>query len=207
MAICRFLGRSCIEIITLKDHIIIDPHYSKKPKKGIQKILLTHDHSDHADLDKIIEIRKNFSEPNLEIYGPKDLCKKLDLDIKGLKSGSSITLDNLTIEAFRVNCYKADNCLAYLIKKGQITLLHTADSAEFSKDLRGLTDRINYLFIACFKEFFNDYLDFVKDITPQITFPFHFNSGEEDSAIALAKFLNEKGYEAEFIEIGSEFEF
>ncbi|TXT61174.1 MAG: hypothetical protein BAJALOKI1v1_1170007 [Promethearchaeota archaeon] len=37
MAVLRFSGRACIELIGTEDHIIIDPNFVKPPRKGINK--------------------------------------------------------------------------------------------------------------------------------------------------------------------------
>ena len=58
MVACRFLGNACIELISEKDHIIIDPVFLSQPKKGIESIFLTHHHPDHTNLDKINDIEK-----------------------------------------------------------------------------------------------------------------------------------------------------
>lgn len=209
MAKCRFLGRSCVEIISLVDHIIIDPHYTIPPEKNISTIFLTHEHEDHADLDKIKEIRTKFSdeEKELVIYSPKIIKDTLNLDIERVKDGKTIELEELIIKPFEVDCYKSEECYAYLIKKGDINLLHTADSAKFSKSLKNIGHQVDYCFISCFKDSYADYLEFLKQLNPLLTFPYHFDPGEEDKAKDFCTFLKENGIESNFIEPGTEFEF
>ena len=193
----------------MKDHIIIDPNFTVLPKKGIQKIFLTHEHEDHTNLEKIEEITKNYVNDikNFEIYGPKSIEKKFNLKVKTIKKDQRIKLQNLIIEPYIIECYKSTECFAYVIIKGDVKLLHTADSHKFSRNLRDLKRQIDFCFIACFKEFFNNYLDFLNELFPQITFPYHFNLGDEGNAKDLVAFLNENGIESKFIEIGTEFEF
>ncbi len=209
MTKCRFLGRSCIEIIGIVDHIIIDPHYSIDPKKGITAVFLTHEHDDHCDLEKIKEINLQFksSEKEIEIYGPKEIKEKYGLELKKVRKDKIIELEDLRIKPFKIECYKSEVCFAYLVKKGNINLLHTADSSNFSRELKEFGENVDYCFIACFKDNYEDYLEFLKLKNPMITFPYHFDLGEEDKAKDLSKFLNEQGIEAQFIEIGTEFEF
>ncbi|MCK4282127.1 MAG: MBL fold metallo-hydrolase, partial [Candidatus Lokiarchaeota archaeon] len=73
MLICRLLGNACIELIGEKDHIIIDPVFLSLPREGIGRVFITHEHSDHINIDKLDEICEKYTE-NLEwlaIYGPK----------------------------------------------------------------------------------------------------------------------------------------
>jgi L-ascorbate metabolism protein UlaG (beta-lactamase superfamily) len=207
MAKCRFLGRSCIEIITLKDHIIIDPNYFIPPRKGIEMIFITHEHEDHTNIKKIEEIERKFGSENLEIVGPKIVGKKINRKIKEVKQGKIIKLKDLKVKTFALNCYKAKQCLAYLIYKGDIQLLHTADAADYSEALKDIKDSINYLFIACFEDYFENYYEFIKEIAPQVVFPYHFDPGEEESAKKLSQYLNERGIDSHFIDIGTDFEF
>lgn len=209
MVTCRFLGRSCIELKGMEDHVIIDPNYSIEPLNEIKTIFFTHEHEDHVNIEKIDEIQQKYAvkENNLEIYGPKSVKNKFDLEITRIKNGNKIKLKDFIIEAHEIDCYKSKECLAYLITKGDIKLLHTADSSNFSKELMNLKGQIDYCFIACFESEFSNYLDFLKEINPIITFPYHFDPGQEKMAQKLSDFLNEHGVYSKFIEIGTEFEF
>ncbi len=206
----RFLGRCCLEIKTLQDHFVIDPHYFEHPMEGIEAIFITHGHDDHFDLEKIKEIKDKYrnKEEDLTIYGSKNLeIEGDDLEIEEIKEEKQIELDNTVITPYRVKCYKAEDCYAYLITFGDINVLHTADSAEFSEKLRKIKQKIDYCFVACFEDNLDDYLDFLKEVHPKVVFPYHFSPGEEESAKKLVEFLNENTIEASFLEIGAEFEF
>ena len=209
MATCRFLGRSCIEIKGLQDHIIIDPNYSKAPLSDINTIFFTHEHEDHVNIKKLNEIREKYAVKNssLQMYGPRSVKNEYNLDLKRIKNGEKIRLNNFIVKAFEVECYKSKECLAYVINKGDIKLLHTADSSEFSNKLRNPMSQIDYCFIACFEDQFPNYLEFLEELRPVITFPYHFDPGQEKMAKKLSEFLNENGIESKFIEIGTEFEF
>ena len=193
----------------MKDHIIIDPNFTEVPKKGIQKIFLTHEHEDHTNLEKIEEITRNYvnDKDKLEIYGPKSVKKEFNLNIKIIKKDKRIKLQNLIMEPYPIECYKSRGCFSYVITKGDVKILHTADSNKFSKNLRDLKQQIDFCFIACFKDYFNDYLNFLNELFPKITFPYHFNLGDESDAKNLVNFLNENGIESKYIQIGTEFEF
>ena len=207
----RYLGNACVEIIDNSAHLIIDPAYEFEPEDGIDTILLTHEHDDHLDIDIIKKfLEKN--EYNIEIYGPKSIKKKLeslDLDeqLHIIEDQDEFKTGIFKIRAFKLECYKTKSCLGYLIKKDEIAVLHTADSSEFSKRLKRLRNSVDYCFIACFKEKYEDYLRFIQDISPKVTFPYHFTSNETESAKELAEYLKEYGFESKYIEPGTEFEY
>lgn len=209
MVVLRFLGRCCIEIQTLQDHFIIDPHYFEPPEQGIEHIFITHAHDDHFDIEKIKEIREKYieDEKELTIYGPKGLGKQTELEIEDIKQEEEIELNDTIITPYSVECYKAEECYAYLITIGDVNVLHTADSALFSEKLKRLKPKVDYCFVACFEDNFEDYLNFLKDVYPKVTFPYHFDPGEEENAKKLVDYLNENTIEASFLEIGAKFEF
>ncbi|MFX0138854.1 MAG: MBL fold metallo-hydrolase [Candidatus Hodarchaeota archaeon] len=205
----RFLGNACIEIIGRQDHIIIDPVFLTKPKKGIEKILITHHHSDHISQDKIREILNNYwkedNEP--ELYGPLCVYEELNINFTLIQPSSRIDLNEGFVEVFENKCWKAEGCVAYLITIENKKILHTADSAEFSDELKSIKDNIDLCFVACFESNFNDYLKFLNVITPILTIPYHFNKEKEEDAKKLHKFLSENVITSKFLSIGEEFEF
>lgn len=146
----RFLGNACIEIIGNQDHIIIDPVFLSVPKIGIERIFLTHHHSDHVNREKLAEIQDNFSiEGNQpEIYGPSCVYEELTIDFILIGQDSKITLNNGAVKVFENECWNAPGCVAYLIEIDNKRVLHTADSANFSKQLKAFKDKIDLCFVA-----------------------------------------------------------
>ena len=106
---------------------------------------------------------------------------------------------------FDNNCWKSAESVAYLIEIDNISLLHTADSAVFSDQLEAIDKKIDYCFVACFESNFDDYLNFVKTISPKVTIPYHFAYGTEDSAKKLVVFLQINGISVRYVGIGEEF--
>src|SRR6056297_640397 len=272
---CRFLGNAAIELIGTHDHILIDPSFIEKPEKGINKIFITHGHSDHvtkevlekiekdyarfeeievqkteeekeaerkkekkeeieqdkeneeetgeegdgnsdendknsedeikeeeisqdSDLEEKVGIEENSKKESeeeskikseeeseekseeeseedseekkntrkikkieLEIYAPKPVKKMLkkqgyERAINVIKGNEIVEFKTFKIQAIEVECYKAEKCLAYIVSKGEINLLHTADSAKFSDRLRSIQKNIDYCFVACFEDLFSD---------------------------------------------------
>ena len=204
----RFLGNACVELIGKQDHIIIDPTFLTEPRPGIERIFLTHHHSDHVDQEKLQEIQANFSieGKELEIYGPLCVYEELKINFILIQPTSKIHLTNGYEEVFENDCWKASGCVAYLITIDNKKLLHTADSANFSNQLNDLKGDVDACSVACFENNFNDYLKFLKNKKIKITFPYHFNFKKEDEAKKLARYLTQNGINSEFLSIGSEYE-
>ncbi|MBD3228576.1 MAG: hypothetical protein GF329_10345 [Candidatus Lokiarchaeota archaeon] len=202
----RFLGNSCIEIIGEKDHIILDPAFLSPPTKGIEKIFITHHHSDHINLAKLSEIKEKFADNiDLDIYGPKSVKDELKIDLKVLKSKDKVKLKNGKVRIYENNCWKAENCLAYLLVVDNKYILHSADSSKFSNALRNMRKRVDYCFVACFEDNYSDYLKFLKDIGAGIAIPYHFDEEKTEMAKGLVKYLKDNNIIARYIEIGKEF--
>jgi L-ascorbate metabolism protein UlaG (beta-lactamase superfamily) len=207
---CRFLGRSCLELITLKGHFIIDPNYLLPPTEGISRVFFTQGNMYHFDPQKIKEIQEKYSpeeEEDLEIYGPTILKEETEFDIRKVKDGKTIGFEDTNVEIFGVECKNAEECFSYVFTIGEVRVLHTADSAHFSDRLRNFQEKIDFCFISCEEENFDDYLAFLQKLNPKVTFPYHFIEGEEDRARKLVEYLMNNGLESSFLEIGDEFEF
>jgi len=207
---CRFLGRSCLELITLKEHFIVDPNYLRPPKKGIESVFFTQGNMYHFDPNKIREIQEEYfadEEKELKIYGPDIIREETDLEIKKVKDGKKISFMDTDVEIFGVECENAQECFSYVFTIGEVRVLHTADSAHFSDRLKTFQEKIDYCFIACEEEHYEDYLMFLQKLNPKVTFPFHFIEGEEEKAKKLVDYLMKNGLESSFLEIEDEFEF
>lgn len=207
MVVCRYLGRACVEIISDNDHIIIDPNYVVLPRKGINKILLTHEHDDHLSLEKIQRIYEDFVEEDneLKIFGPisaKNRVKTLKLLV--IKDESEINLCDGKIEVFNINCWKSEACVAYLINVNNKSILHTADSAYYSDRLKNIGKEIDCCFVATFEDYYEDYLIFIRAIMPKLTIPYHFGPGKEKMGKKLADFLENNKVNVKYLEPGKD---
>ena len=142
----------------------------------------------------------------LEIYGPVCVYEELNIDLTLIQSTSNINLNNGLVRVLDNKCWKAEGCVAYLIEIDNKTILHTADSSGFSNELKSFNNEIDLCFIACFENNFNDYLKFLKKITPKLVIPYHFTQGKEAEAKKLTKFLHKNDMNSTFLSIGEEFE-
>ncbi len=208
MLICRFLGNACIELIGEKDHIVIDPVFLSPPREGIGRVFITHEHSDHINIDKFNEICEKYTEKPewLAIYGPKIVCDNFHFNILEVEPKTKVNLKDGIVEVFENECWKSEECVAYLIEIGGKRILHTADSAKFSNQLRGIKTEIDCCFVACFESNFKDYLEFLKIISPKLVIPYHFTGEKDESAKKLVDFLRGYNINSKFLSIGEEFE-
>lgn len=111
------------------------------------------------------------------------------------------------VEVFKNDCWKAEGCVAYLITIGNKRVLHTADSAVFSDQLRNIDVDIDVCFIACFESNFNDYLEFLKKVSPTIAIPYHFTHEKKENAEKLVEYLSKAGINSQYLRIGNELDF
>jgi len=207
MIIVRYLGRACVEIITDNDHIIIDPNFVNPPRKGINKILLTHEHDDHLSNENIQKIYKEYvrEDQEIKIFGPESTKDQVAIAEPFIvKDGTIIDLNDGKIEVFSVDCWGADSCVAYLVRIDGKRILHTADSANYSDRLRNIEKAVDCCFVACFEDYYDDYLHFIKKIVPKLTIPYHFGPDEKEMGKNLAKFLKENDVKVEFLISGEE---
>jgi len=207
MVVCRYLGRACVEIITERDHLIIDPNYVESPKKGIEKLLLTHEHDDHLSPEKIRILYEKYvdKDKELKIFGPISTKDKVNIkEVLIIKDESKIEINNGRIEVFKIDCWKSEACVAYLITVDRKRILHTADSAKYSDRLRTIEKGIDCCFIATFENFYQDYLDFIKTIQPKLTIPYHFGPDKKQMGKNTAQFLEDNNVKVKYLDLGEE---
>ena len=87
------------------------------PKRGIEKVFITHHHSDHISREKLTEILQNYAKEGkeLEIYAPLCVFEELSVDFTLIRPNSRIKLNQGYVEVLENNCWKAKGCVAYLI--------------------------------------------------------------------------------------------
>lgn len=132
--------------------------------------------------------------------------EELPLDFTLIQPNSKINLNDGFVKVFENNCWKAEGCVAYLINLENKKIFYTADSAEFSDELKGIHTEIDLCFIACFESNFNDYFKFLNAVSAKLVIPYHFNKEKIEEPKKLNKFLNEKNIKSVFLSIGEEFE-
>lgn len=209
MVIIRYLGNACVEIVSERGHIIIDPNYLDEPKEGIESIFLTGAHQDHFSSEKIENIVKKYStdleHKDFHIFGPNTITKQLSIVPEIVEDGSKIKTKDITVKVFNNSSLKMEECLAYLVEVEEKTILHTSDSVYFSEELKKIENTINYCFISCEKKFHKEYLNFLKEIKPEIIIPYLYQPDKREIAEELLEHLEFHNFESRIYASGSKF--
>lgn len=205
MVVVRYLGRACVEIISNNDHIVIDPNFVELPRKGVNKILLSHEHDDHLSNEDILKIYEKYARENnqLKIFGPKSTKEKVAFEkLYVVKGGTVIDLNDGKIKVYTVDCWGADTCVAYMVHINETRILHTADSAKYSDRLRNIKKAVDCCFVACFEDYYEDYLHFIKTVMPKLTIPYHFGPDEKEMGENFSEYLKKNGINVKLLDPG-----
>ena len=152
----RWLGNSCVEILDEK-HILIDPNYLVEPYKGVEIVLVTHEHSDHFD-------KKKFEKLNVEkLIAPKATLEEYELD--GIEAKPGMEIEGIRV--YESWCWRAKESCSYYYND----ILHAGDSAKFPD-----VEDVKLVFTACFPDYYEEYLKEFKRLKPELIVPFHYSA-------------------------------
>lgn len=179
----RWLGNSCVEIWN-DLHIIIDPNYIVEPERDIDYVLITHEHSDHIDVEKLkkLDYKKLIApEYTLKQYKLEGIKAEVGMEVEGIKILPSW-------------CWKAEESVSYYYKG----VLHTGDSAKFPD-----VENVRVVFTACFPDFYDDYVREMKRLKPDLVIPIHYDPEKKlKNAEGLVERLKNEGINAKIIRMG-----
>jgi len=182
----RWLGNSCVEIFGER-HVVIDPNYLVEPEKGVDVVLVTHEHSDHFDPEKFEKLGVK------ELVAPKATLEEYELD--GTEAKPGMEVDGIKI--FKSWCWKAKESVSYFYRG----LLHAGDSARFPE-----VEGVKLVFTACFPDHYEDYLKEFQRMKPEIVIPFHYPEEKIENAKGLKKLLDVNGLNCRILKIGESVE-
>jgi L-ascorbate metabolism protein UlaG (beta-lactamase superfamily) len=142
----RYLGHSCVEIVG-RNHILIDPDFTRDPEPDVKFILITHAHKDH--IAKVAEV------PTGKIVASPDTCRiAANLGVSenrlcpvrpGIKIGNIMVLPgfsqvNNPVYTFFYLLFRrrmpdpGGTPLSFLVKD-EATLLHIGDAHQVNLDI------------------------------------------------------------------------
>ena len=193
----RWLGNSALEIEGDKN-IIIDPAYIVEPEIEADIVLITHEHDDHIDPEKVEEI----SHDSTKVYAPQSVYDQFDIEGEVVESGQVIEDD---IKVLDIDCYNAESSVAYFYNG----IYHTGDAADYSDPIDDSEEEINVLFTACFQDDYSSYIEAIIKLDPNMAIPFHYDPEERQELLGakgLSSKFNQIGCDSEVLEMGEELE-
>jgi L-ascorbate metabolism protein UlaG (beta-lactamase superfamily) len=189
-----WLGHDAFRIDAVKT-IYFDPYQiSSGPKADL--ILITHDHFDHCSPDDVAVIRQS----GTVIVTEKDAAAKLTGDVRVIKPGESLTVDEITIEA--VPSYNTDKdfhpkknaWLGFIVEVEGVRVYHAGDTdvipemKDFAVDIALLPVSGTYVMTA------DQAVKAALSINPKLAIPMHYGAivGSDQDAVTFKKALEGK---------------
>jgi L-ascorbate metabolism protein UlaG (beta-lactamase superfamily) len=180
----KWLGHASFQIRAAGKIIYVDLKKYGKVVETSEKadiILVTHNHGDHCSPEKI----EKLSKENTVIIAPKDCVKRLEGNVKAIKPGEEITVDNVQIaavEAYNIKRFRSSGKpfhpkgygVGYLIKAEGKTVYHAGDT-DFIPEMRRLKN-IDLALLPTGDKYTMDNVEAVEaalSIKPKAAMPMH----------------------------------
>lgn len=179
----RWLGNSCVEV-TEERCILIDPNYIVEPDEEVDLVLVTHEHTDHIDKDKLNTLRyKKLIAPasTLELHNLKGIPAKVGEIIEG-------------VEILESWCWKSQESVSYCYNG----VLHAGDSAKFPDT------KAEVVFTACFPDFYDEYVREMRRLSPKLVIPIHYSDEKRKHAEGLKRRMDEANIGCKLLKVGEE---
>jgi len=172
--------------------IYFDPYQIDTDIKA-DLIFITHEHFDHCSPEDV----KKIQGPDTIIITEKDSAKKLDGDIRIMKPGEKLNIDDISIEAVRAyNMNKdfhprANDWLGFIVTIDDIRIYHAGDTdfipemSDIDADIALLPVSGTYVMTAA------EAVEAAKAINPKLAVPMHFGAivGSDEDARYFKKAL------------------
>lgn len=157
--------------------VYIDP-YQIEEGPPADLILITHEHFDHCSPDDVAKIQ----QPGSVIVTEKDSAAKLSGDVRVVKVGDTLTIDNMTIQA--VPAYntnkdfhpKGNGWLGFIVEVDGVKVYHAGDTdyipemKDFNTDIALLPVSGTYVMTA------DEAVEAALAINPKVAIPMHYGA-------------------------------
>ncbi len=168
------------------DKIVYFDPYQISPGPKADLILVTHEHFDHCSPGDIAKIQK----PETVIVTEKDSAKKLEGNVKIVRPGQTIDVDEIKIEA--VSAYNTDKTfhpkengwLGFIVEMEGVRIYHAGDTDfipemnQFEVDIALLPVSGTYVMTAV------EAIEAALAIRPKLAIPMHYGAivgGDQDA--------------------------
>ncbi len=173
----NWLGHDGFEIEGNGIRLVIDP-YQITSGRPADIILVTHPHFDHCSPEDIAKFKK----PETVIVTDPESAGKLSGDIRIVKPGDTVTVENVTIEA--VPAYnidkdfhpKANQWLGFIASVEDVRIYHAGDTdlipemEDFNVDIALLPVSGTYVMTA------EEAIEAARRIKPKVAIPMHYDT-------------------------------
>lgn len=176
----KWLGHDTFKIVEDGLKIYTDP-FKIKPDEPADIILISHAHYDHCSPEDVLKIASN----NTTIVTTPDCAKQLNGNIKTVKPGDKISVNNLEIKAipaYNINKNfhpKANNWVGFVFSISNKKYYFTGDT-DYIPEMDNLKEEnIDIAFIPVSGTYVMDVDEAVKAtlaIMPKIAIPMHYGS-------------------------------
>ena len=186
-----WLGHDAFRIDGAKT-VYFDP-YGISPGPEADLILISHDHFDHCSPEDVAKIQHE----RTVIVTEKDAAEKLSGDVRVLKPGESLLVDDMAIEAVRA--YNTDKdfhpknkgWLGFVLEMEGTRIYHAGDT-DFIQEMKELKVDIAFLPVSgTYVMTAEQAVKAARAIKPKLAIPMHYGAivGDEKDAMAFNKAL------------------
>jgi len=191
--------------------LYFDPHILPKDPQKADIILVSHEHFDHCDTDKINDL----IQPGTIIVTPRACEKKIKGNKRIIRPGESLDLEGgITVEAvyaYNINKFRSpgvpfhprsEDYLGYIVTFNHQRIYHAGDTDNIP-ELRELRDidiallPVSGTYVMTVEEA----IEAAKVIKPKLAIPMHYGVivGEEKDALAFKEGLRDSNIRVEII--------
>ncbi|UFU06947.1 MBL fold metallo-hydrolase [Ruania halotolerans] len=189
-------GHACLDVRTRGVRVLIDPgQFSQVPPvAGVDALVLTHSHGDHADLD--VARRVHRESPQAVVFGPADLAAAWQGDgvpVEAVRPGMAVAIGTVVLAFFGGSHAAVHRDLPVVDNVGVLVdgrLYHPGDAF----DLPDVAVRVLAVPVSGPWLKIGEVMDFVIEARAEVVLPIHETlNSEVGQRVALARIAHVTG--------------